>query len=121
MPSSKPAGRTSHASTSVPSAEIAVKRSASTSSRPLVNASVTPVPARIRFFAGDGAELAIRDVELLPRSYRALTNVFDRVLGTASDELTIVVETASEEVVLWASTIDNRTGDPVFLPGTGCP
>jgi hypothetical protein len=81
-----------------------------------VNSGDSAATIRFTLLAGDGAELGTKALQLSPHSFRALTNAFDGLLSERSDELSVRFEvTPGAEVEIWASTIDNRTGDPVFL------
>lgn len=83
-----------------------------------VNLSATAATVRFRFRSGaDGEVLGTTALELAPFGQGQL----NRAMVTAgvsgvSDVFAEVVLEAGASVLPWASVIDNRTGDPIFVP-----
>ncbi|NOZ78454.1 MAG: hypothetical protein GXP48_04595, partial [Acidobacteria bacterium] len=73
---------------------------------------------QIELFSGDGTDLGQRKLDLGPESFGQLTRVFDGLARTPVVGGYAVVTTAGGGggVLAYASVVDNRTGDPVFLP-----
>lgn len=82
----------------------------------LVNLRDEPVRLEVAFFAEDGSPLGELEPELAPFEYvqidRALTGIgVEEATGVRA---VVEVTTEGGQVLAYASTIDNGTGDPVF-------
>lgn len=82
----------------------------------LVNLGEDPVEVEVRFFAGDGSELGELNPQLPPFGYLQINEVLADVgaVDAADVRAEIKVLTDGGRVLAYASTVDNRTGDPVF-------
>ena len=82
----------------------------------LVNLGEDPVEVEVRFFAGDGSALGELNPQLPPFGYiqinEALTEVGAADVANVRAEIEILTD--GGRVLAYASTVDNRTGDPVF-------
>jgi len=83
----------------------------------LVNTSAETVHVDARFLDAAGAELGRENVDLRPNESVQLDRVFRRVTDDPLDGGAIVVaaDEGLDRVLAFASVIDNRTGDPVFV------
>ncbi len=84
----------------------------------LVNLGATPVTAGVKLLSGGGTELGTVDISLQPMEHHQENRIFRAVTGEAisfgSAEVTIL--SGPGPVVAYASVVDNRSGDPVFIP-----
>ena len=83
----------------------------------LVNTSLRATTVMIELFdASDGASLGIVTRQLGVREYQQIGRVFEQVTDGDVDQGFAVVSTSSSPVFAYASVVDNRTGDPVYIP-----
>jgi hypothetical protein len=87
----------------------------------LVNLSEQALVATVALFAGDGGMVGTVDVAVEARSLRQLNGIIgdlrDRGIGNAHAAVTA----SGPGLHAWASVIDNRSGDPVFVPARQSP
>lgn len=82
----------------------------------LVNATRVPTRVELRFFGQEGLLIGVLERVLLPFEYVQ----FDRVLETVSDSVLrnaraeVRVSEGSGRIIAYASSVDNRSGDPVM-------
>ena len=81
----------------------------------VVNLGSRTMWGELDLFDHDGTLLGSLDVLLAPFEYQQLDRVFRQVTSSAVDDGYAVV-TGDEPFLAYASVVDNRTGDPVFLP-----
>ncbi len=84
----------------------------------LVNAGSGSIHLEVALYRADGAALGTVPVDLPPGGYTQLDKVFERVTGSdVADGYAVVWTTTSGgRFLAYASVVDNRTGDPVFVP-----
>ena len=72
----------------------------------------------VTLHAADGTQLGQRNVELAPYSYDQVTDIFADFSPTEVEHGFAVVESSSPGAwyFAYASVIDNRTGDAVYIP-----
>ncbi len=81
----------------------------------LASATDTTATVQVALYAADGTPLAQRPVDLKPRSYLQLNNVFGG-MGDVDDGFAIIrSDTADAAYLTYASVVDNRSGDPVYI------
>ena len=82
----------------------------------LVNLGDADVEVKLRFFASDGSALGELRPELPPFGYIQINEVLAEIGSAeiANARAEIDVLTDGGRVLAYASTVDNRTGDPVF-------
>jgi hypothetical protein len=82
----------------------------------LVNLGEDPVEVEVRFFAGDGSALGELNPQLPPFGYIQINEALAEAgaADAANVRAEIEVITVGGRVLAYASTVDNRTGDPVF-------
>ncbi len=71
----------------------------------------------VRLFRGDGTFLGTRHVQLAPYAWHQETDVFAGLgLGEIRDAYAMVATTTSNaRALVYASVVDNRSGDPIFM------
>jgi len=84
-----------------------------------VNTTGVPINLMVDLYAGDGTHLHHIDLTLQPYEYRQDNDIFARATDSALDDAFITVSTTTGEAryLVYASVVDNRSGDPVFVPG----
>ncbi len=89
----------------------------------LVNRSLLTIDVEIDLFSADGTLLGTRTRTLLPREYRQINRVFEKVTGSEIVDGYAVVRTITDAGSVFAlgSVVDNLTGDPVGLGGVRVP
>ncbi len=82
------------------------------------NACGATISVDISLFAADGFEIGRTTVELGPYSYEQVTNVFNAVSAGDVEHGFAVVETttAGARYFAYASVVDNRSGDGIYIP-----
>ncbi|NOZ93162.1 MAG: hypothetical protein GXP47_00265 [Acidobacteria bacterium] len=83
-----------------------------------VNLSDRAVALEIELRAGDGTLVGRRELDLAAESWAQLDRVFQGLAATPVVGGYAVITSADglQDILAYASVIDNRTGDPVFLP-----
>ena len=86
----------------------------------LVNTGIGPIDVRIDLFDGLGITLGTRTVSLRPYEYTQIDRIFRTVTTETLDDAYVILSTATEggSFLAYASVVDNRSGDPVYIPGT---
>jgi photosystem II stability/assembly factor-like uncharacterized protein len=91
----------------------------------LLNLSEGTLLMKVRLFDSGGTELGTVTTWLDPYEFEQLDKIFRRVTSQEVSDGYAVVEAqftgGSERFLAYASVIDNRTGDPVFLPALRTP
>jgi len=82
------------------------------------NACGATVTVVITLYAADGSEIGQTTVDLAPFSYDQVTNIFNGVSAADVEHGFAVVETTTTgaRYFTYASVIDNRTGDAIYIP-----
>jgi hypothetical protein len=84
-------------------------------------ANATPMSTRveIELFSGDGTRLGTTAEWLEPFGFRQLNKIFKRVTDDDIDDGYAIVRTTTEDAAFfcYATVIDNRSGDPILIPG----
>jgi len=84
-----------------------------------VNTTGSTVTASVELYAGSGELLGTRSYSLMPYEYDQVTNIFSEVAdGDVDEGYAIVTTTAGGRLFAYASVVDNRSGDPVYIPTT---
>jgi len=84
----------------------------------LVNAGTSPIHLEVALYRGDGTALGSVAADLPAGGYTQLDKVFERVTGgdVGGGYAIVWTTTAGGRFLAYASVVDNRTGDPVFVP-----
>ncbi|MGV8038867.1 MAG: CARDB domain-containing protein [Thermoanaerobaculaceae bacterium] len=88
-----------------------------------VNAGSGTISVEIELFSSAGALLGQVPMTLRGYEYQQVDKVFERVTTTAvaGGYAVVRTSTAGGRFFAYASVIDNRTGDPVFIPASNLP
>lgn len=90
----------------------------------LVNRAAVALTATLTLYAHNGDTIATKDVTLAAGSFQqnALWALFPQVNGVPHDVLTLKIATNAPDAVSgYASVIDNKTQDPVYIQALGTP
>ncbi len=84
-----------------------------------VNLGPSPIALEVGLFSGAGQQLGTATLTLRPYGHAQLSNAFGPVAAGALDDAfaEVVGATAGARYLVYASVVDNRSGDPVFIPG----
>lgn len=84
----------------------------------LVNTTARPTTVMVELRDWDGSVLDTLTVELGRRQYTQINNVFNGVSDKAllSPYALIYTPTGNAEYFAYASVVDNRSGDPIYIP-----
>lgn len=84
----------------------------------IVNVSTVAIDVVTELYTAGGSLLGAFTESLPARGYRQINRVFERVSGGDVDDGYAVLQTDSPEGAFhaYASVVDNRTGDPVYIP-----
>lgn len=83
-----------------------------------LNLSGTRYNVTVEYFLADGTQLGAGTVSLDPYEFKAVNGAFGTVTGAGVADGFVIV-TASSPVasyLAYASVVDNRTGDPIYIP-----
>ena len=82
----------------------------------LVNLGEDPVEVKVRFFAGDGSALGELNPQLPPFGYIQINEALTEVGAADAADVRAEIEVLTDggRILAYASTVDNRTGDPMF-------
>ncbi|HHQ47369.1 MAG TPA: VCBS repeat-containing protein, partial [Acidobacteria bacterium] len=102
-------------------AQLATSSSPSTGFRTnigMLNTSAVPIAVVVELLDEDGTRLGERSVSLEPSEFTQVDKVFQGLSGASGNNLTARLHTdsAGGSFVAYASVVDNRSGDPVFVP-----
>jgi len=89
-----------------------------------VNRNVAPVAIRVELFDGNGTRVGVADTTLPGNNFQQipLTTLFPAIAGGQYAALSMSVIAGVPNVVsTYASVVDNRSQDPVYLQGTPAP
>ena len=88
-----------------------------------VSASVVPIDIEIRFFTAIGRHLGTYRLQLKPYEFKQLDKAFELVSSdvVTGGYATVRTTTQGGAFFAYASVVDNRTGDPVFVPAALLP
>ena len=83
-----------------------------------VNTTGAATTVYVSLYDGDGTNLDTREIVLNPWQYRQINNIF---AGAADRELAnafavVSTSTGGAAYFTYASVVDNRSGDPIFIP-----
>ena len=84
----------------------------------LANVTGTTVVVRVALYSADGRKLGQADYTLSPYMYVQIDRIFESmVAGDVEDGYAVIsTTTAGGRFLAYASVIDNRTGDPIYIP-----
>lgn len=84
-----------------------------------VNLRGTPLVLDLELHTGSGEPLGALQLEVPPYGHVQRSNVFGAVTTERLDDAfaRVVAATAGGRYLVYASVVDNRSGDPVFVPG----
>jgi len=82
----------------------------------LVNTEETPVEIELRFFGADGLQIGVLEQQLQPFENIQLNRVLRSVsaAGLRNVRAEVRVKSATGGVIAFATSVDNRSGDPVM-------
>jgi len=111
--------------------QLAHNRSSSSGFRTnigFVNATGSSLALRVDLYLADGSHLGSRSYNLEPYEFRQIDKIFEKVTGSdvMDGYAVLTTSTAGGSFFAYASVVDNRTGDPVFItpsvrPTSGTP
>ena len=90
----------------------------------LVNRTGSPVAATLTLYDGSGESIATANVTVPEKNFQqsGLASYFPAIAGRSFDELSLRVIAANADAIsAYASIIDNRTQDPVYVQGAAAP
>lgn len=90
----------------------------------LVNRAEAALPATLTLYGRDGGTIGTKDVTLPAGSFQqsALWALFPAVNGVPHDVLTLkIATTTSDAVSAYASVLDNKTQDPIYIQALAAP
>jgi hypothetical protein len=72
----------------------------------------------VELYDGDGTLLGTVDVALDPYEFKQVNKIFSRVTSEAVDDGYAIISSDSNRAkfLAYASVVDNRTGDPIYIP-----
>jgi len=119
-----PAARSIAAGEAVPIVQLAESDSTSSGYRTnlgLVNTTGGTISVDIDLHDGDGTRLGTKQVTLRAHEYRQVDRVFRPFSSSTLESCYAVVKTSSSggSFLAYGSVVDNRSGDPVYVPATG--
>jgi len=84
----------------------------------LVNTTSKTLSVRVDFYRSNGSSLGSKSYGLDPYEMRQIDKVFTKVTGSAVDDGYLIVSTSTSggSFFAYGSVVDNRTGDPVYIP-----
>ena len=84
----------------------------------LVSACAATITASVSLYRGNGTLIGTKSYELRPYETRQIDRVFVYLTAESIEDGFAVITTASPGARLfaYASVIDNRSGDPIFIP-----
>ena len=84
----------------------------------MVNVGDVAVTLRLELRSGDGGSLGVKTVRLAAGEHRQLNDVFREFTESSVDDAyaLIAATTGPASWLAYASVVDNRSGDPVFIP-----
>jgi formylglycine-generating enzyme required for sulfatase activity/lysophospholipase L1-like esterase len=83
-----------------------------------VNASNVQTTVSVDLYAGDGTKLGTKEVTLLPYGQHQISGIFGEFTSERLDDAFAVLhaDTSGARFFAYASVVDNRSGDPVYIP-----
>jgi hypothetical protein len=83
-----------------------------------VNAGAAAMKVNIRLLNWSGATLGNQSYDLRAYEYKQVDKIFEKVTSTNVDDGYAIISTPTSggSFFAYASVIDNRTGDPIFVP-----
>ena len=83
------------------------------------NATRERIRVEVELYSGNGTYLGTSDEWLEPLGFRQLNKVFKRVTDENIDDGYAIVRSTTEDAAFfcYATVIDNRSGDPILIPG----
>ena len=85
-----------------------------------VNATGSSIEVKVEMYAGEGTRLGEKTYTLKPFEYDQVSDIFGQVTnGEVENGFAVVSTTTSgARFFAYASVVDNRSGDPVYIPAT---
>ncbi len=85
----------------------------------LVNTTASPITVVVALYRGDGALLGEPSYNLLPYGFAQVDGIYTKVTSqNVLDGFAVVrTSTSTGAFLAYASVIDNRSGDPIYIPG----
>ena len=90
----------------------------------VVNRTSAALTSLLTLYASDGTLLGGANVHVPPNSFQqsALTSLFPEIASRSLDTVSLkVVSSAADAVSVYASVVDNRTQDPIYVQGLAAP
>jgi len=86
-----------------------------------VNTTGKTITVKADLYTGSGSKLGTKTVTLRAYEYKQVDRVFRSVTGSTLDNCYAVLKTTTSggAFLAYASVVDNRSGDPVYVPATG--
>ena len=83
-----------------------------------VNLGSSEISVTVDLYAGNGTILGTRTITLPPYAYHQENNIFSHVTSSSLEDGFAVLSSSDEgaRFLAYASVVDNRSGDPVFIP-----
>jgi formylglycine-generating enzyme required for sulfatase activity len=83
-----------------------------------VNATSSSITVKVEMFSGNGARLGIKTFDLAPYEFDQVDRILLQVTGDSINNGCAVVTTTTPggRFFTYASVVDNRSGDPIFIP-----
>jgi len=109
---------------SVPLVQLADSASATSGARTnigFVNTSSKTIRVKADLYDGSAAKLGSKMVTLQPYEYTQIDKIFRSVTSSALDNSYAILSssTSGASFLAYGSVVDNRSGDPVYVPATG--
>jgi len=84
----------------------------------VVNTSATPMTVVIDLYDGNGSKLGAKNVDLKAYEYIQVDRIFSPVTPGTLDDCYAILSTATPKAsfLAYGSVVDNRSGDPVYVP-----
>jgi hypothetical protein len=83
-----------------------------------VNVTAAAITVEVKGYLGDGTLLGTKTIELRPYEFKQVDKLLSVMTSLAIDDAFVQVRTttAGGAFFAYASVIDNRSGDPIFIP-----
>jgi len=119
-----PANRAIAQGDSVPLVQLADSASTSSGYRTnigFVNTTNKTISVKADLYNGSGSKLGTKAITLGAYEYKQIDKIFRSVTSSTLDNCYAVLSTTTSggSFLAYASVVDNRSGDPVYVPATG--
>ncbi len=83
-----------------------------------LNCTSLNISAQVRLYSSDGSLIGTRTYGLEPYMYSQIDRIFGQVTQSDVSDGYVIVETFTPggKLFAYASVVDNRTGDPIYIP-----